>query len=114
MNTEQEYKELVAGIIEWLDIHDDNKLVALAEKFRPKPKRVGYLKWDRDHTSVVYERKAVELDDEVRTRLGQTAGVRATKVLSIIEHIGISNEKKAARIMDLIESASVEVEDELR
>ena len=55
--------------------------------------------------------RVIEYDDETSARLGPTAGVRATKVLSIIEHNGISNETKAAKVMDLIESASVEIED---
>ena len=110
MNTEQECKDLIAGVIEWLDIHDDNKLVALAEPFLPKPKRVGYvLKPD-----LADEYWAVELDDEVRARLGPSGGVDwdSPVFTQLAARIGddLAQYYKEA-FQEMVASASVEVEE---
>ena len=125
MTTEQDVQVLLTRVREMLEAkpneyaHDWDRLwnnLYEAEKpFRPKKKRVGYTdvlfndKGNCFHNDV--RLRVIEYDDDVRERLSPSAGVRPTKVLSIIEHNGISNETKAARIMDLIESAAVEIED---
>ena len=117
MNTEQEqeYKELARLAIEWADktssfVLSDGSVQLLAQinKFRPKPKRVGWIVQGNGEPVT----KGVELDDEVRARLGPSGGVKREDVEKVAEYAGHWSPTRTDAIMQIIAAASVEVEDE--
>jgi hypothetical protein len=87
---------------------DFQRLAECVQPFRTKKSRVGTL---TDKNGVLCSgTKAIELTDEVKRRLSETAGVDAREVSRIVFEPVMAIEKKPSAIMALIAKGKVDYE----